>query len=239
MDGSKKVVRNIPIWIEGRDEPIINKDFDEVPSQSNIHHRESPSQGFAASSRRSFTPPRFVPHSHDMPDHSMRQSYSPQPNSHSQFNSAAAAPSPSSSSDNVTRKTQSTDSVKEIPIKVAHSVPAPSTAPSSVPPPQISQEQKQLESSIEKIQTIQSSVLSLMKKIEEYNGDRKDYLYLDEMLTQNLIKLDNIDTSIDVDGKENIKNARREAIKCINSLIQLLEEKKEGFENTKDEQKAM
>jgi hypothetical protein len=73
-----------------------------------------------------------------------------------------------------------------------------------------------------------------MKKIEEYNGNPKEYIFLDEMLTQQLLKLDNIDTNVDVEGKENVKNARREAIKCINSLIQLLEEKNEEFKNSKN-----
>ncbi|CAG9808687.1 unnamed protein product [Chironomus riparius] len=84
--------------------------------------------------------------------------------------------------------------------------------------------QKALEDSITKIQKIQQSVLDLMGRVEQYNGaDRKEYLFLDEMLTQNLLKLDNIDA----EGKDNIKNARREAIKCINSLISLLEAKNE------------
>ncbi|KAG5671806.1 hypothetical protein PVAND_001981 [Polypedilum vanderplanki] len=101
----------------------------------------------------------------------------------------------------------------------------------AAPPPQQNQEQcataakqKAIEDSITKIQKIQQSVLELMSRVEKYNGtDRKEYLYLDEMLTQNLLKLDNIDA----EGKENIKNARREAIKCINSLISLLEAKKD------------
>ncbi|XP_070502495.1 BAG domain-containing protein Samui [Chironomus tepperi] len=84
--------------------------------------------------------------------------------------------------------------------------------------------QKALEDSITKIQKIQQSVLELMGRVEQYNGaDRKEYLFLDEMLTQNLLKLDDIDA----EGKDNIKNARREAIKCINSLISLLEAKNE------------
>lgn len=105
--------------------------------------------------------------------------------------------------------------------------------------------QKALEDSITKIQKIQQSVLDLMGRVEQYNGtDRKEYLYLDEMLTQNLLKLDNIDA----EGKDNIKNARREAIKCINSLISLLEAKNEeaaynsnnnnGVEKSKSNQEA-
>jgi BAG domain len=63
-----------------------------------------------------------------------------------------------------------------------------------------------------------------MTRVEQYDGlNRKEYAFLDEMLTQNLLKLDDIDA----EGKENIKNARREAIKCINSLISLLEAKKD------------
>lgn len=75
-----------------------------------------------------------------------------------------------------------------------------------------------------------------MKKIEDFNGENpKEYLFLDEMLTQNLIKLDNIETNMDVEGigKENVKSARREAIKCINTLIILLEEKHEEFKKSK------
>jgi hypothetical protein len=85
--------------------------------------------------------------------------------------------------------------------------------------------QKALEDSITKIQKIQQSVLNLMGRVEQYDGkDKKEYLFLDEMLTQNLLKLDDIDA----EGKDNIKSARREAIKCINSLISLLEAKKDG-----------
>lgn len=120
------------------------------------------------------------------------------------------------------------------------------------PQPQLTEEQraaaakqKALEDSITKIQKIQQSVLDLMGRVEQYNGaDRKEYLYLDEMLTQNLLKLDNIDA----EGKDNIKNARREAIKCINSLISLLEAKNEeaacnsnnsnGLEKSKSNQEA-
>lgn len=84
--------------------------------------------------------------------------------------------------------------------------------------------QKAIEDSIAKIQKIQQSVMDLMARVEQYDGsNHKEYLYLDEMLTQNLLKLDNIDA----EGKENIKNARREAIKCINHLISILEMKKD------------
>lgn len=78
---------------------------------------------------------------------------------------------------------------------------------------------------IGKIQDIQRDVLDLMGKVESFNGIRgdKDYLYLDEMLTRNLLKLDTIDTN----GKDSIRLARKEAIKCIQASIHVLEAKAE------------
>jgi len=50
-----------------------------------------------------------------------------------------------------------------------------------------------------------------MAKVEQFKGTRQDkeYVYLDEMLTRNLLKLDTIDTN----GKDSIRLARKEAIK--------------------------
>lgn len=62
-----------------------------------------------------------------------------------------------------------------------------------------------------------------MLAVEQFGGKRgdKDYIYLDEMLTRNLLKLDTIDTN----GKESIRLARKEAIKCIQTSIAVLEAK--------------
>lgn len=80
------------------------------------------------------------------------------------------------------------------------------------------------ETTIEKIQSIQKDVLDLMDRIDHYSCKSKrdrEYVYLDEMLTQHLLKLDTIDS----DGNEIIKKARREAIKSINKCIEALEAK--------------
>lgn len=68
-----------------------------------------------------------------------------------------------------------------------------------------------------------------MQQVENFNGTRKDkqYIYLDEMLTRNLLKLDNIET----EGKDNIRALRREAIKCIQEYLNKLEAKGQAFEN--------
>lgn len=92
-------------------------------------------------------------------------------------------------------------------------------------------------SAILKIQGIQKEIQGLMDQVENFNGTRKDknYMYIDEMLTQNLLKLDTIDT----DGKEKIKQARREAIKCINTCISVLEAKAEAaVGNVKTQQQS-
>lgn len=49
----------------------------------------------------------------------------------------------------------------------------------------------------------------------------KEYMYLDEMLTRELIKLDDIET----EGRENVRQARKNAIKSIQDTISLLETK--------------
>lgn len=84
---------------------------------------------------------------------------------------------------------------------------------------------------ISKIQAIQRDVLDLMLAVEQFGGKRgdKDYAYLDEMLTRNLLKLDTIDTN----GKESIRMARKEAIKCIQTSIAVLEAKADLHLNEK------
>lgn len=71
--------------------------------------------------------------------------------------------------------------------------------------------------------------MELMSYVENFRGTRKDreYLYLDEMLTRNLIKLDNVET----EGKENIRLARKEAIKCIQTCISNLEARAQAKEH--------
>lgn len=82
---------------------------------------------------------------------------------------------------------------------------------------------------ISKIQKIQRDVLQIFDQVEKFQGNKegkkdKTYIYLDEMLTQNLLKLD----SIDAEDQPQIKSARREAIKSINHCIAVLEAKAEA-----------
>lgn len=86
---------------------------------------------------------------------------------------------------------------------------------------------------IERVQVIQKEVEELMKQVESFNGNSradKQYLMLDELLTRQLLLLDNIDT----EGKENVRQARKDTIKSIQRCISTLENKVPAGENEGD-----
>ncbi|KAL9909226.1 BAG domain-containing protein starvin isoform 1-T2 [Glossina fuscipes fuscipes] len=169
-------IRTIPIFVEGRSEPIINNK--EIPNQNSASSTSTPC--------RSFTPPKQHTSFH-------QQSHRPTPlNTHQQQ-----------------QQQQQSQQAQDIPPQTPHTM-----------------------DSINKIQDIQRDVLELMSHVEKFTGTRgdKEYVYLDEMLTRNLLKLDNIDTN----GKDSIRLARKEAIKCIQASINVLEAKAE--ENVKRSQ---
>lgn len=71
---------------------------------------------------------------------------------------------------------------------------------------------------------MQKEVDDLAEQVRRYIGGSrqdKEYIYLDEMLTRELIKLDDIET----EGRENVRQARKNAIKSIQDTISLLETK--------------
>lgn len=282
MENTQKV-RHIPIFVEGRDEPIINRGHDgegtggqsnasapppnssnntsafasaessSGPHQQSHHSFGRPPMGFVGDmgfgqdiplpSGSIFDRTKDFPvrDFFNMRSASPRRSESPinahyqasqqqQPNQNQSRNS----PSPAGRQQQQRQPTPQNNQDRSVPVQ--HDTKRATTPqraqtpqggqeqqPEAPPAPQaIPAKQKAIEDSITKIQKIQASVLDLMLRVEQYDGgNRKEYNFLDEMLTQNLLKLDDIDA----EGKENIKNARREAIKCINSLISLLEAK--------------
>jgi len=77
---------------------------------------------------------------------------------------------------------------------------------------------------LEKVAQVQKEVDDLAEQVRRYVGGSrqdKEYIYLDEMLTRELIKLDDIET----EGRENVRQARKNAIKSIQDTISLLETK--------------
>lgn len=190
-------VRTIPIFVEGRSEPIINA-HKEIPNQNSAPGQ---AQATASASARAFVSPQ-------------QQQYQPQPQQQPQHQQHRPTPL------NTQQQQQQ---------------PQPGAGPQGptaggMPPPQT----PHTLDSISKIQDIQRDVLDLMAKVEQFTGTRQDkeYVYLDEMLTRNLLKLDTIDTN----GKDSIRLARKEAIKCIQASINVLEAK--ANENTKAAQQA-
>lgn len=74
------------------------------------------------------------------------------------------------------------------------------------------------------VDLVQEEVDILTRRVEQYSGtsrNDKEYLYLDEMLTRNLIRLD----TIEVEGNEQLRTARKNVIKSIQKSIALLESK--------------
>ncbi|XP_071649545.1 uncharacterized protein Stv isoform X1 [Temnothorax longispinosus] len=77
---------------------------------------------------------------------------------------------------------------------------------------------------LERVALVQKEVDNLAEQVRRYVGGSrqdKEYIYLDEMLTRELIKLDDIET----EGRENVRQARKNAIKTIQDTISLLESK--------------
>jgi len=71
------------------------------------------------------------------------------------------------------------------------------------------------------IEHIMQEEANLRAQVEAFSGRRgeKPYLVLEEMLTRLLIKLDRIES----DGRDDIRTARKNAVKAVNSTIDLLE----------------
>ncbi|XP_017843307.1 BAG domain-containing protein Samui isoform X2 [Drosophila busckii] len=163
-------VRTIPIFVEGRTEPIINAHKD-IPNQNAAPQAHAQAQAHAQS---------YYPSQQQQPQR----------------------PSPLNTQQAEAQQQQQMDAGVGLPPQTPHTV-----------------------DSIKKIQDIQRDVLELMAKVEQFKGTRQDkeYVYLDEMLTRNLLKLDTIDTN----GKDSIRLARKEAIKCIQASVNVLDAKAE------------
>lgn len=212
-------VRHIPIYVEGRDKPLLNTIS---PSNSGNDSSEffddpvkSMGRTFSGSNAGSGTNPFPI-------------------NTHTTTTNSSSSCNSNNSKSNIHHNY---DTVDGGPPNNKHY-----TDPIVPPNPQQQQQQYQYEdtapalsagqppkneTTIEKIQSIQRDVLHLMDRIEHYKCHSKrdrEYVYLDEMLTQHLLKLDTIDS----DGNEIIKKARREAIKSINKCIEALEAKAEA-----------
>ncbi|CAB3253127.1 unnamed protein product [Arctia plantaginis] len=278
-------VRHIPIFVEGRDEPVINRSVDhgahygetkpayQSPPQQQphidreqyfaddgpvgFHHPPNFSRAFGTPFNKGFRqgPQPFVqqkvyPQAAYTRGASPHRSQSPKPQPHADEHyikvpvhheqNAAKTEPPSRTQQRQAPPQQRQAPPQPHPPKQHQPPQQPrqtspqQQAPSREQTPPQPKEPTAVNDPITNILSIQTDVLNLMTQVENFTGAKNDkqYLFLDEMLTRNLIKLDNIET----DGKENIRQARKEAIKCIEKCIAVLEAKAES--NTANKSKA-
>jgi hypothetical protein len=99
----------------------------------------------------------------------------------------------------------------------------PQPQPQQQEPPKPS-EAPAANSPIARVQAVHKDVKELQAQVNKYSGNSrkdKEYIYLDEMLTRNLLKLDDID----IEGQEDVRQARKDVIRTIQRCISCLEEK--------------
>ena len=74
---------------------------------------------------------------------------------------------------------------------------------------------------LEIIEQVMTEAAWLKGEVELYTGGRKEkpYLRLEELLTRLMLKLDRIES----EGRDDIRNARREAVRTVQSILELLE----------------
>lgn len=141
----------------------------------------------------------------------------------------SSVPTPSSTASSKPQSTPFSHHEREVPIQVETPVSAAS-APQSPPPPPPQPTPPAKPDPLKQVQDVQQEVDNLTRRVEQFSGASradKEYLFLDEMLTRELIKLD----IIEVSGNEELRVARKNVIKCIQQAIALLESKvpvKEG-----------
>lgn len=142
-------VRHIPIYVEGRSEPVYPKNIDKISNESD---KSSTLPKRTTSKQAPFT------HHHSFHDQSTaHRQTSPSQQHHQQ-------------------------------------IPPEETRFTPTPPPH--QQVKPLDA-LEKVQNVQTEVEELAITVNQFLGSSrtdKQYIYLDEMLTRNLIKLDIIET---------------------------------------------
>ncbi|XP_018059887.1 PREDICTED: BAG domain-containing protein Samui-like isoform X2 [Atta colombica] len=241
-------VRHIPIFVEGRDVPVMPKvATDDAPpstfqqrqssppshhfdrSSPPAHHFHRPSHFNERFSRQQWPPSHFQdafykPSSFEQPMRRQFQSQHQQPQYYYQQPQHQQQPQYHHPQQPQQQQQQQ---------QPQHYYEQQQTQQSQ-PQPHQEQQQQQQETSkpkppvpkdpLERVAQVQKDVDDLAEQVQRYVGDSrqdKEYMYLDEMLTRELIKLDDIET----EGRENVRQARKNAIKSIQDTISLLETK--------------
>lgn len=98
------------------------------------------------------------------------------------------------------------------------SAPAQAPAPGQAGPQPLSDNP-----GLAKVQYVMARVLLLQEDVDEFVGKKTDKSYrcLEELLTKELLELDSVETQ----GQENVRQARKEAVQRIQAILDQLEKK--------------
>ncbi|CAK9801929.1 BAG domain-containing protein Samui, partial [Anthophora plagiata] len=252
-------VRHIPIFVEGRDEPVLPRSSDE---HSHFRREPSPPQFHTPSHfRREPSPTHFQkPSSFGQHFGGRHRQWSPH------FQDSFYPPQ--STFEHPSRRQQQTHGFQQPKQQQQYTERQPQQQhyeqPKQQKPQQHNQQQSQQQNQqqrqqqnqqqqqqeppkpkpnvpkdpLERVALVQKEVDSLAEQVKQYNGKSKtdkQYIYLDEMLTRELIKLDDIET----EGKDNVRQARKNTIRSIQETISLLESKaQEKLQENKEDQEV-
>ena len=213
-------VRHIPIFVEGRDKPVINDEAgikkpsefypsnvkverraQNPPTSLNVHNLKDKKQE-PTSPLSPIPSDQPIPMGYTETDNAIngqpKEPTSPQP--------MPAGPIPMPCSPNFMNKKEA-------------SPPPPAPPQRQSQPPKLDPK----DPSLQQLFKIQDNVNELVNQLDEFNGDKnsKEFKYLDEMLTRNLIALDEIESG----GRPDVRQARKESINAINRCLSVLEAK--------------
>lgn len=227
-------VHHIPIFIEGRDEPVSRHEtvFEEEPSnfsrtssnassngrRSNLSNRSSPRPHPSSPSRGSDS---------ESPVGSLRKGRTIPITVESQLPYRQVRPGATQSSQSETRTTNATKStpctgpfVTKVPVRRSSPTSDDQEEGSQTPEPA---KVPKKPTPLEEIQEINNELSKLKQQVTSFSGEFQDkqYRFLDEMLTRLLIRLDNVEPNGDIA----IRTARKATVNAVEACASLLEAK--------------
>lgn len=109
--------------------------------------------------------------------------------------------------------------------------PEPQEAPSEVPPAEA--EPPEVHPGLTKVQQIVERVAKLEQEVKSFSGKKNDkkYLLLEELLTKELLALD----SVDPEGRADVRQARRDGVRRVQTILEELEQLEERQTERKSE----
>ena len=245
-------IRHIPIFVEGRDEPVSHRKISGgdsnfrqpsefyPPNVQKVRSQSVSSPGVGAGSGfgRGLN---LKPHQQQQQQRPLEPTspLSPPPSDQpipmgcsNYFVNSAEAPKPEPSSpappppgpipmpfcpSDVVDAPPVAPEVHTIPVKIVET-----PEPAKQEPPKTEQnDPKNLTPAEAKMRKIEAEVEELLQRVEKFAGGKKDkeYLYLDDLLTQKLCILDGIES----DGREDIRKMRKDSIKTITRCLSMLD----------------